>query len=63
MSEEVQYLPMDLPKRILMFFQRWTHMCSVQYPVRCGVCGRKTKGNFITGYWMPCLQDRTHANQ
>ena len=27
---------------------------SVAYPVRCAICGKKTKGNIITGYRMGC---------
>ncbi len=27
---------------------------SMQYPVRCGVCGVKTKGNIVIGYRMGC---------
>lgn len=27
---------------------------AVQYPLKCGVCRAKTKGNIITGFYMPC---------
>lgn len=27
---------------------------SETYPEWCKICGEKTQGNFITGYWLPC---------
>jgi len=29
---------------------------AIQYPDKCGVCGTKTKGNIITGFYLPCEQ-------
>jgi len=27
---------------------------SIVYPEQCGICGLKTEGNRITGYFLPC---------
>ena len=34
------------------------HTC-VQYPKRCRLCGRKTKGNRITGFYFSCNCEET----
>jgi hypothetical protein len=50
-----KYKPTDLPELIRGLFQRWTHIATVTYPERCGLCGTPTAGNWFTGYYLPCM--------
>ena len=48
----------DPPMRSIDIVQHilfWLNQTSVQYPVKCGICRAKTKGNIIIGYRMGCL--------
>lgn len=59
------YMAMDLPNRIVGIFQRWTHRCQVIHPRQCGVCGSWCRGNWFTGYYLPCdesLHENVFAN-
>ncbi|KKN04697.1 hypothetical protein LCGC14_1094700 [marine sediment metagenome] len=49
-SDESSMCPVDIVQRILFLLGH----TSVQYPVKCGLCGARTKGNIITGYLMGC---------
>ncbi len=50
---------MDVVQRIIGFISNITGwpMTTIEYPVRCGICGAKTKGNIITGYRMGCKEE------
>lgn len=57
MSHSVEYNSMAFPEYIVKLFQRWTHLSTVHVPKKCGVCGRPSAGNWLTGYYLPCVQD------
>jgi hypothetical protein len=59
---DADYNWMALPEFLRGLFQRRTHYCPVQIPKHCGKCGRMSAGNWLTGYYLPCLLDGTHGD-
>lgn len=53
----LRYNPMALPEYIVGLFQHWTHACQIVIPKKCGLCGRPSKGNWIMGYYLPCVEE------
>ncbi len=59
MENKVKMKPMSIMQHVISIFGG----TSVRYPAQCRVCGIPTKGNIVTGYYLPCdtaLGDVTH---
>ena len=49
------------PTALIEFVIAWiTGSCTVQYPKQCKLCGTKTRGNIITGFYLPCDRNPNH---
>lgn len=48
----------DIAQRIIEFISSIIDrpVTTIEYPVRCGICKAKTKGNIIIGYRMGCKE-------
>ena len=60
MDAEPKYRPLAFPEYIVALFQRWTHLCTTQIPERCGLCGTPSKGSWLLGYYLPCIERMPH---
>jgi hypothetical protein len=58
MLDKKKYNPIALPELVVRRLQRWklTDRCCLQVPKRCRLCGRKSSGNWFTGYYLLCVE-------
>jgi hypothetical protein len=55
-----QFMHSLLPLSITQWLRSIIGLTATHYPRSCSLCGRKTRGNRLTGFYMPCepLHDR-----
>ncbi len=63
MQDQIKMHPTDLPELLASLFQRWTHKSIVTIPKYCGLCGRPSKGNWFTGYYLSCISEHLRREQ